>query len=313
MLRYILKRLFAAVPVMAVVALAVFSMMYAAPGNPAAIIAGDTASAAEVAAITAKLGLDRPFLERLWVWVFQMLMGDFGSSIFSGLPVTTMIGQAIEPTIALTISTTLLAIVVAIPMGVIAAWRVGTWIDRYIMLMSVAGFSVPVFLVSYILVFTISNELQWLPVQGYKPIADGFIPFLRHITLPTISLGFVYIALIARMTRAAMLDVLSEDYIRTARAKGLAEGPVLFIHALKNAAIPIATVIGIGIAFLIGGVVVTESVFAIPGLGRLTVDSVLRRDYPVIQAMVLFFAGIYVIINLLIDLSYALFDPRVRY
>jgi peptide/nickel transport system permease protein len=206
-----------------------------------------------------------------------------------------------------------LSLLVAIPMGVIAAWKHGTWIDRLIMCTAVFGFSTPVFVIGYLLAYVFALWLDWLPVQGYTPLSQGFWPFLQNLILPAVALGMIYIALIARITRATMLEVLSQDYVRTAKAKGVGQRAILFVHALKNAAVPIVTVIGIGVALLIGGAVVTESVFAIPGLGRLTVDAILRRDYPVIQGVVLLFSFIYVLVNLGVDLLYTLFDPRIRY
>ncbi|GJE49397.1 Glutathione transport system permease protein GsiC [Methylobacterium tardum] len=313
MLGYIGRRILATIPVMAVVGLFVFSLLYFAPGDPAAIIAGDQATPDDVARIRATLGLDRPFLVRFWEWSWQILHGDLGTSIFTNLPVTTMIGQRVQPTVSLMLVTLVFAIVVAVPLGVVAAWKAGSLIDRLVMGLAVMGFSVPVFVVGYVLAYVFALELGWLPVQGYTPIEQGFWPWLSNLILPAVTLGLVYIALIARVTRATMLDVLQQDYVRTARAKGLSQGPVLFIHALKNAAVPIVTVIGIGIALLIGGAVVTETVFAIPGLGRLTVDAILRRDYPVIQGVVLLFSFVYVLVNLAIDLSYTLLDPRIRY
>jgi peptide/nickel transport system permease protein len=313
MFAYIVRRVLATIPVMAIVALFVFSLLYIAPGDPAAVIAGDQATPADVERIRASLGLDRPFLVRFGEWVWNILNGDMGVSIFTNLPVTTMIKQRIEPTLSLMILTLCLAIVIAVPMGVIAAWKQGTWIDRAVMGFAVLGFSVPVFVVGYVLAYIFALELDWLPVQGYTAFSNGFFPWLENLILPAIALGGVYIALIARITRATMLEVLQQDYIRTARAKGAGQMNILFLHALKNAAVPIVTVIGIGIALLIGGAVVTESVFAIPGLGRLTVDAILRRDYPVIQGVVLLFSFIYVLVNLLIDLLYTLFDPRIRY
>ncbi|MBP1181334.1 ABC transporter permease [Methylobacterium sp. PvR107] len=313
MLGYIGRRILATIPVMAVVGLFVFSLLYFAPGDPAAIIAGDQATPDDVARIRATLGLDRPFLVRFWEWSWQILHGDLGTSIFTNLPVTTMIGQRVQPTVSLMLVTLVFAIVVAVPLGVVAAWKAGSLIDRLVMGLAVMGFSVPVFVVGYVLAYVFALELGWLPVQGYTPIEQGLWPWLANLILPAVTLGLVYIALIARVTRATMLDVLSQDYVRTARAKGLSQGPVLFIHALKNAAVPIVTVIGIGIALLIGGAVVTETVFAIPGLGRLTVDAILRRDYPVIQGVVLLFSFVYVLVNLAIDLSYTLLDPRIRY
>ncbi|MCJ2118317.1 ABC transporter permease [Methylobacterium sp. J-001] len=313
MLGYIGRRILATIPVMAVVGLFVFSLLYFAPGDPAAIIAGDQATPDDVARIRASLGLDRPFLVRFGEWSWQILHGDLGTSIFTNLPVTTMIGQRIQPTVSLMLVTLILAIVVAVPLGVVAAWKAGSLIDRLVMGIAVMGFSVPVFVVGYVLAYVFALELGWLPVQGYTPIEQGLWPWFANLILPAVTLGLVYIALIARVTRATMLDVLQQDYVRTARAKGLAQGPVLFIHALKNAAVPIVTVIGIGIALLIGGAVVTETVFAIPGLGRLTVDAILRRDYPVIQGVVLLFSFVYVLVNLAIDLFYTVLDPRIRY
>ena len=313
MLLYIFKRILSTIPVMVFVALFVFSLLYIAPGDPAAVIAGEQASPEDVEKIRKSLGLDRPFLVRFTEWSGQVLSGDLGTSMFTGLPVTELIGQRIEPTLSLMIVTLLLSIVIAIPIGVIAAWKVGSWLDRSFMAFAVFGFSVPVFVVGYLLAYVFSLELDWLPVQGYTPISKGFWPWLENLILPSIALGFVYIALIARITRATMLEVLSQDYIRTARAKGLGAGGVLFLHALKNAAVPIVTVIGIGVALLIGGAVVTESVFAIPGLGRLTIDAIVRRDYPLIQGIVLMFSFVYVLVNLVIDLIYIALDPRIRY
>ena len=313
MLAYTVRRVIATIPVMAIVALFVFSLLYIAPGDPAAIIAGDQATPADVERIREGLGLDRPFLIRFGEWAWHVLNGDLGVSIFTNLPVTRMIAQRIEPTVSLMCLTLVLSIGIAVPMGVLAAWNQGKLIDRVIMLFAVFGFSVPVFVVGYLLAYIFALELEWLPVQGYTPIDRGLWPWLANLILPAIALGGVYIALIARITRATMLEVLSQDYIRTAKAKGVGSGTVLFLHALKNAAVPIVTVIGIGVALLIGGSVVTESVFAIPGLGRLVVDAILRRDYPVIQGVILLFSFTYVLVNLGVDLLYTVFDPRIRY
>ena len=298
---------------MAVVAFVVFLLLYLTPGDPAAILAGDAATSEDIKKIREKLGLDDPFLERFGQWLWRLLHGDLGVSIFTNLPVTRLIGQRIEPTLSLTLCTLVISVLVAVPLGVLAAARAGSWLDRAVMAFSVAGFSVPVFVIAYVLIMVFSIELEWLPVQGYRPIKDGLWEWARHLVLPSIALGTVYIALIARMTRAAMLDVLAQDYVRTAQAKGLAPTAVLLRHALKNAAVPIATVIGIGVALLIGGAIVTETVFALPGIGRLTVDAILRRDYPIIQGVVLLFSAAYVLINLAVDLSYMFFDPRIRY
>lgn len=313
MFAFVVRRLLATIPVMGVVALFVFSLLYFSPGDPAAIIAGDLATVDDIRRVRVALGLDQPFHVRFGTWLWAILNGDLGTSIFSGIPVSTLIGQRLEATISLSIVTLIFAVAVAIPLGVVSAWRAGGWIDRLVMGFAVFGFSVPVFVLGYLLIFLFALELDWLPVQGFTSIREGFWPFLRQLILPALALGTIYIALIARMTRAAMLDVLAQDYIRTANAKGLRTDKVLLGHALKNAAVPIVTVIGIGVALLIGGVVVTESVFAIPGLGRMTVDAILRRDYPIIQGVILMFAFVYVLINLLVDLSYTLFDPRIRY
>src|SRR6267142_2002556 len=298
---------------MAVVALFVFSLLHLSPGDPAVIIAGDTATLDDIVRIRAKLGLDQPLYIQFVTWVWALLHGDLGISIFTNLPVSKLIAQRVEPTITLAISTLIVAVLAAIPMGIVAAWRAGSWIDRVVMLFAVLGFSVPVFVLAYLLIYVFAIWANILPVQGYVSITQGFWPFLSHIILPSIALGMIYAALIARITRASMLDVLAQDYIRTAQAKGLANQQVLIGHALKNAAVPIATIIGIGVALLISGVVVTETVFAIPGLGRLTVDAILRRDYPIIQGIILIFSAAYVLVNLLVDLSYTLLDPRIRY
>ena len=310
---YLVRRLLSTIPVMAIVALFVFSLLYIAPGDPAAIIAGDQATPADVERIRAGLGLDRPFLIRFGEWLWHVLNVDLCTYIFTNLPVTKMIAQRIEPTTSLMILTLILSIGLAVPMGVLAAWKHGTWVDRFVMIFAVFGFSVPVFVVGYILAYVFALQLDWFPVQGYTPLSAGIRPWFNNLVLPSVALGGVYIALIARITRATMLEVLSQDYIRTARAKGVGNNTVLFLHALKNAAVPIVPVIGLGVALLIGGAVVTESVFAIPGLGRLVVDAILRRDYPVIQGVVLLFSFVYVLVNLAVDLLYSAFDPRIRY
>jgi peptide/nickel transport system permease protein len=310
---YIIRRLFAVVPVMVVVALFVFFLLRFAPGDPAAIIAGEDATSDAIAAVRAKLGLDRPVVEQFAFWVWGLAHGDLGVSIFSNLAVTRLSAQRLEPTLALKLSTLVVTLALAIPIGVVAAWKARKLVDRIVMGFAVMGFAVPVFVLAYVLIYFFAVRWQLLPVQGYSPIAEGFWPFVQSLILPSVALGVTYMALIARITRASMLEVLQQDYIRTANAKGLATDRVLLLHALKNAAVPIVTVIGIGIALLISGVVITETVFNIPGLGRLTVDAVLKRDYPIVQGLILVFAAVKVVINLLIDISYAFLDPRIRY
>jgi len=313
MFGFIVNRLIATIPVLGMVAVFVFLMLRFAPGDPAAVLAGDNGTPEQIAEIREGLGLNKPVLIQLGIWLGNLLQGDFGQSYFFKKDVTELILLRVEPTLALATTTLILTIAIAVPIGVIAAYKHGTWIDRSVMAFSVAGFSIPVFVVGYILIYLFAMEIKLFPVQGYKSIADGFFPFIHRLILPSITLSVIYIALIARITRASVLEVLGEDYIRTAYAKGLTPNVVLMKHALRNAAVPIVTVIGIGIALLIGGVVVTESVFNIPGLGRLTVDAVLGRDYPTIQAIIIVFSFVYVVINLLIDLAYSLLDPRIRY
>ena len=313
MLAYILKRVLATIPVMVIVAIFVFLLLRLTPGDPAAILAGDAATPAQLERIRDSLGLNDPLLVQFGNWVGQILRGDFGTSLISNTDVAGMIGARLGPTINIALLTIVISVLIAVPMGVIAAWRHRTWIDYLVMSFSVLGFSVPVFVIGYILIKIFAIDLRWLPVQGYASPTEGIWAFLSRAILPALTLATIYIALIARMTRASMLEVLGEDYIRTARAKGVRENVVLFRHALRNAAVPILTIIGTGFALLISGVVVTESVFNIPGIGRLTVDAILARDYPVIQAMILFTAGLYVFVNLLVDISYSFFDPRIRY
>jgi len=313
LISFIARRVAAAVPVLLVVAVLVFLLLRLTPGDPAAILAGDAASTEQIARIRAELGLERPILVQFGIWFGHLLRGDLGQSFYYKMQVSTLIGQRLEPTLSLAALTIAIAVLVAVPLGVLAAWRFGGWLDRALMAFSVLGFSVPVFVLAYVLIYLFSLRLGLLPVQGYQRLADGAWPWLQHLLLPSITLSVIYIALISRVTRASVIEALGEDYIRTARAKGLPEARVLIRHALANAAVPIVTVIGVGVALLIGGVVVTESVYAIPGLGRLTVDAVLARDFPTIQGVILFFSFVYVLVNLLVDLSYVVLDPRIRY
>jgi peptide/nickel transport system permease protein len=313
MLRYLSFRLAAVLPIIAFVVVAVFSLLHLAPGDPAALVAGENASPEQVKLVRQRLHLDDPLYVQFGQWLYHLAELDLGRSIFSNQPVTKLIGQRIEPTLLLAVLTTILTILFAIPAGVIAAWRARTWVDRSVMAMSVSGFSVPVFVIGYGLIYLFSIKLGWFPVQGYKPLSAGLDACLRSIFLPSVALALVFSALVARVTRAAMLEILNEGYVRTARAKGARPPRVLLLHALKNAGVPVVTVLGIGFAVLLGGVVVTESVFNIPGMGRLTVDAILHRDYPIVQGVMLVFSVVLIAINLIVDLSYALFDPRIRY
>ncbi|NDW46562.1 ABC transporter permease [Ruegeria sp. PrR005] len=313
MLSYLLRRLIATIPVMLLVAVFVFMLLRLTPGDPAAIIAGDYANDAQIAEIRTKLGLDKPLPVQFMVWLGNMFQGDFGESFFYKKQVGELIAARLEPTLSLSLLTIILTVCIAVPLGTLAAYRQGSWLDRGIMGFSVLGFSLPVFVIGYMLIYLFSIKLGWLPVQGYQRISDGVGGWLLRLILPSIALSVIFVAFIARMTRTSVLEVLGEDYIRTARAKGQTETRVLMRHAVRNAAVPIVTVIGLSFAILIGGVVVTESVFNLPGLGLLTVEAVLARDFPTIQAVILLFSFIYVLINLLIDVSYTVLDPRIRY
>ncbi|MEY3761503.1 MAG: Glutathione transport system permease protein GsiC [Pseudomonadota bacterium] len=317
MLQFLLRRILAVLPVLFVVSLVVFLILRLAPGDPAAVIAGNSATNEDIAKIQVQLGLDRSIPVQYGIWMGNVFQGDLGFSYYLNKPVTELIAQRVEPTLSLAFGTVILALLIAVPLGTVAAWRMGGWLDRLLSGFSVAGFSVPVFVIGYLLIYLFAIRLEWLPVQGYKslsgPSAAGPWAWMRQLILPWMTLAMIYVALIARVTRASVSEALTEDYIRTARAKGITESAVLLRHALANAAVPIVTVVGIGIALLIGGVVVTETVYAIPGLGSLTVDAVLNRDFPVIQGLVLLFSVSYVLINLLVDLSYLVLDPRIRY
>lgn len=315
MLRFALQRILATIPVLLIVAVIVFMILHLSPGDPAAIIAGDNATSSDLEQIRQSLGLDKTLIEQFAIWLTNVVQGDLGYSFFQRRPVTELIHQRLEPTASLALGTLALAVLIAVPLGTICGWRLGGWLDRFLTCFSVAGFTLPVFVTAYILIYFFSVKLGWFPIQGYHRLEgwDDVVPWASRLLLPWLALGMIYVALIARITRASVSEALTEDFVRTARSKGLDESEVLIRHALPNAAVPIVTVIGIGFASLIGGVVVTETVFAIPGLGSLTVDAVLNRDFPVVQGLVLFFGFAYVFINLLVDLSYIFFDPRIRY
>lgn len=313
MIGYLARRILSTIPVLVAVAVMIFLLLRLTPGDPAAVIAGEDARPEHLLKIREHLGLNLPIHAQFAAWLSRLLHGDFGTSIISGTPVLEMILGRLEPTLSIAIGTIVLSVLLAVPLGVLAAAHRGTVIDRVVVAISVLGFSVPVFVIGYALIQVFAIELKWFPVQGFRSITEGLGPFVQRIVLPTLTLTLLYIALITRITRTSLLEVLGEDFIRTARAKGIGAAAVLLRHALRNAAVPIVTVIGIGFALLITGVVVTESVFNLPGIGRLTIDAVLARDYPVIQGITLLASLLYVVVNLLIDLSYVLLDPRIRY
>jgi peptide/nickel transport system permease protein len=317
MLRFLAHRLLATLPVLLTVAILVFLILQLTPGDPAAVIAGDSATGEDIRKIRESLGLNQPMLTQFVIWAGKIVHGDLGYSFYMNKPVSELIAMRIGPTFSLAAGTLLLSVLVAVPLGTIAAWRMGGWLDRILSALSVGGFTTPVFVTAYLLIYLFAVHLQLLPVQGYLPLTgfdgDAIWAWTQQLLLPWLTLSTVYVALIARITRASVSEALTEDYIRTARAKGLPASAVLIRHALANAAVPIVTVIGIGIAMLIGGVVVTETVFSIPGLGSLMVDAVFNRDFPVTQGLVLFFSLVYVLINLLVDMSYLFLDPRIRY
>ncbi|MBX5199787.1 ABC transporter permease [Rhizobium laguerreae] len=313
MVAYIIRRFVSTIAVMAMVGTFVFMLLRIAPGDPAAMIAGKSANTETIAAIREKLGLNDPMLIQFMHWMRDLLGGDFGTSIFAGRPVVELVAQRLEPTLSLAILTMLLSVTVGVSFGILAAWRTGGSIDRFLAIFAALGYSVPVFVTGYFLIYFFAIKTHWLPVQGYAQFDAGIGPWFIRLILPTVALSLGYIAFIARVTRASMLEVLSEDYMRTAAAKGASSYALLFHHALKNAGVPILTVIGISFAYLIGGVVLTETVFNIPGIGRLIVDAINNRDYPIIQSVLILTSGLYVLINLAVDLAYTLIDPRIRY
>jgi peptide/nickel transport system permease protein len=310
---YIAKRLWSLIPVMFVVATLVFFLVHLTPGDPASVILGPDAPQESIAELRARLGLDKPLPVQFVRWFGQVLQGDLGESIFLRRPVTQAIFERIEPTLLLAGLSTLFAVVIGIPTGVLAAVYRNTWLDRVFMSISVFGVSMPNFWLALNLIFIFALTLSFLPVSGYVPLREDPLLTLRFLLLPSFALGFPQSALIARMTRGSMLDVLSQDYVKTARAKGLSEQLVIYKHALKNTMITVITVIGIVLAITLSGSVVIETIFGLPGIGRLIINSVLRRDYPVIQGAVLCIAASYVLVNLIIDLLYVYLDPRIKY
>lgn len=312
MFGFIIARIGSSIPVVLIVITLIF-ILVRITGDPAAILAGDMASPEAIDELRAQLGLNDPLHVQYFTWLGNLLQGNFGVSIVSKKPVLGLIFERLESTLVLSLTATIVTILIAVPLGIIAAYRHNTLIDRIVMFMAVLGFSVPSFVFAYLLILVFSMWLGWLPVQGYVSLQTDILGNMRHLILPTLALAAFYMSLIARVTRTSVLEVLDEDYVRTARAKGLGEMNILIKHVLRNAAVPIITVIGLGVAFLIGGVVITESVFNLPGLGRLTIDAVLSRDFPVVQGVIIFFSLIYISINLIIDILYVLIDPRISY
>lgn len=310
---YILRRLLASIPVVILVGVMTFSILHIAPGDPAVLMAGEEATPADVEAMRVALGFDKPFIVQFGKWSGRLLQGDLGTSIFSQHTIVSLMKPRIEPTLSLAIIAISLSIIIGVPMGVLAAWNQGSFVDRGVMVFAVLGFSIPVFWLGFLFIWAFAVKLHLFPAVGFVSITDGVFPFLRSLTLPALANAIPYSALVARMTRSTMVEVMQEDYIRTARAKGLTEAVVNVRHGLRNAAIPIVTVVGLVFAGLVGGAVVTETVFAIPGLGRLLVDGVVRRDYPIVQAMLMVVAVSYVFVNLAVDITYAFLDPRIRY
>ena len=310
---YILRRILATIPVMLIVAVLVFVLLQVAPGDPADLLSNENTPEDQVEKIRARMGLDRPIPVQLFYWLRNLLQGDLGNSVFSNKPVAGLLAQRAIPTVSLAVLIEIVAIGLGVPLGTIAAWKQGSLFDRAIMVFASLSFAVPGFFLGFIVIWVFALKFPILPAGGYVPPSEDLFTFFKHLILPSIAAGLIVMALITRMTRSSVLEVLREDYVRTARAKGLSENAVLIRHALKNAALPIITVIGLGLAGLLSGVVVIEQVFAIPGFGRLMVDGIVKRDYPIIQGAILVTAAIFVLVNLIIDASYALFDPKIRY
>ena len=310
---YIIKRVLAIVPTMLIVGVIVFGIIHLAPGDPAAIIAGQEATPAQVEAMRQSMGLNDPIYVQFFIYIRSVVTLDFGESIFSGFKVTTLLKNTLQPTISLAVLGVSFSIIVAVPLGVLAAWKFNTWIDRLVMMFALVGYAVPYFALGYLLMWVFAVKIPLFPAGGYIYFGEGFWPYLHSLLLPAFLLGVTGAALITRMTRATMLEVLKEDYVRTARAKGLTEKLILMRHALRNAANPILTIIGFSIAGVVTGVVITETIFVIPGMGRLVFTAIAERDFPVLQSVILVVAAAYILVNLVIDIMYVYVDPRIRY
>jgi peptide/nickel transport system permease protein len=298
---------------MAVVVTVVFLLIHLIPGDPVSVMLGPDATTTQVEETRRALGLDRPLHEQLLLFYARVVRGDLGHSYFLDRPVTQALAERVEPTAVLTLSALVVAVVIGVPSGVVAAAYPGSFWDRTLMLGALLGVCIPGFWLSLNFIYLFAVRLGWLPAAGYASVFSDPVAAMRYMVLPAVSLGFNQSALIARISRSCMLETLQQDYVRTARAKGVSERVVIYLHAFRNALVPVVTVIGITMAILIGGAVVTEIVFNIPGLGRLIISAILRRDYPVVQGVVLVTAAAYVLINLGVDVVYALIDPRIRY
>lgn len=313
MFNYIVRRLIMLLPVLIIVAVIAFLATHMMPGDPVRLILGDFATEDQVMALKKELGYDKPLFIQFFVWIGQIFHGNVGESLFLHQPVTEAILSRLEPTILLALVGQTLGVVIGIPLGVLAAVRHRSWIDQSAIGFSLIGISIPNFWLALVLILVFGVNLRWFPVAGYRPISEVGFGVIKYIVLPGVTLGFMQCGIIARMTRSAMLDVLKQDYVRTARAKGLSETVVITKHALRNALIPVVTVIGFSLATLLGGTWIVETVFNIPGTGALAITSIMRRDYPIIQGSMIFVALIYVLVNLLVDISYALINPRIKY
>lgn len=312
MFGYLLKRIFSLIPVLFVVSIAIFLIIHLTPGDPATAMLGLEATKEQIQSLKDEMGLNLPIYQQYIHWVVNVFHGDLGNSYFMTEPVTEAIVNHLGPTLSLAILAEIVALILAIPIGIIAAYRRGSVMDQSLMILSLFGMAVPSFLLGLLLMLLLGVELQWLPVAGYKPISDGLWTHFQYLILPAVSLGAIQAALVARMTRSSMLEVLNSNFIKTARSKGVRESKVVLKHTLRNAFLPILTVIGQSFGTLVTGAVVVETIFNIPGLGQLVINSIERRDFPVIQGVVLFVTLIYVMINLIVDLLYGVIDPRVR-
>lgn len=313
MAAYILRRLVSLIPVMLIIGIVVFALIHLTPGDPAAVMLGDSGTPEEIAQLRHQLGLDKPIEVQFFTWFWGVLHFDFGNSIFLHEPVTHALAQRAQPTLLLTTYALLIQILIGIPAGVIAAIRRNSLLDRLLMVGAISGMAIPTFFLGILLILFFAVRLRWLPAGGYVSITDDPVAHFKSMLLPSFTLGFASAGLLARLVRSSMLDVMKEDYVRTALAKGVRDRAVIVRHALRNALIPAITVIGFSVGALLGGAVVTETVFTIPGMGRLVVQSIARRDFPVIQGAVMLIASGYVLVNLLVDILYVYIDPRIRY